>query len=51
MRVRGPDDSEGGPTWVDFSNGYVVIIISGIIWMIVMTANVYVLVELGRSAS
>ncbi|KAF8906679.1 putative transporter of the NRAMP family [Mucidula mucida] len=51
MRVRGPDDAEGGQTWVDFSNGYVVIIISGIIWMVVLTANVYVLVELGRGAS
>lgn len=51
MRVRGPDDAEGEATWVDFSNGWLVMGISWTIWLVVVAANVYVIVDLGMGGA
>ncbi|KAH8825860.1 natural resistance-associated macrophage protein-domain-containing protein [Flagelloscypha sp. PMI_526] len=40
----------GADGWVDFSNSKLTILLGGAIWLVVVTANVYVLVQLGTEA-
>lgn len=50
MKVRGQGNaSEEGEDWVDYSNGWIVTGICGLIWLVVAAANVYVIVDLGIS--
>jgi metal iron transporter len=41
------DAEQNAPGMVDFSNGKLMVILGSVIWLIILVANVYVIVELG----
>jgi metal iron transporter len=43
-------DIEGGEQWVDYSNGKIVIGLGALIWIIILVANAYVLIDLAMTA-
>ncbi len=44
-------DAEGGETTVDFSSGILTTIVGAVIWLVVMSANMYVIVSLAMGTA
>ncbi|CAA7264929.1 unnamed protein product [Cyclocybe aegerita] len=44
--AREAEEADGGE-WVDYSNNKLTIVVGGLIWLVVVAANVYAIVELG----
>lgn len=49
--VAAPSPGEAQVEWEDFSNGVITTCIGSAIWLVVMSANVYVIVSLARGTS
>ncbi|KAJ3500964.1 hypothetical protein NLJ89_g9555 [Agrocybe chaxingu] len=46
---RDAEEADGGE-WVDYSNNKLTIVVGGLIWLVVVAANVYAIVELGMGS-